>query len=239
MKKYYNKIALFMAIMQFWFLLSGNLPLFMISFTIGALWFAMTSKSHIRLNGLCVTTCELSDISYDTACNIKGGLKAAYWAKISDVDWAAIAANPLLFDTTTQKLLGYTMLGGAVFHKLTFDRKQGFYNFTYTSDTDVYAQLITMIFEGKSITNRNNLVKAVSCCNLLIHLIDNNCQERIVGIEWNGTSFEPQISKLKITRHLDASGQFGTDKARDELDLGGESLTAPLYANVGETNIPI
>ena len=220
-------------------LINGNIPIFMLSFAAGAVVAATKMKSRAYLNGLCVTSCALNDIAYDTSCSIKGGVKTLYWARYSEIDWAAMAASATQFDQTNQKILSYTMLGTAKFKKLTFDRKSGFYNFTFTSDADVYAILITLIFEGKSSGNRNAFAKAVGCCDIIAHIFDNNCLERVVGVEWNGTAFEPQISKLKVVRHLDASGQFGTDKARDELDLGGEALIAPLYAEVTEPNMPI
>lgn len=237
-----NKNTIFgwlLAIIQIFALATGNLPVFMCVFALGALYVAKGAKNIRHFNGLCVTSCELNDIAYDTSCSIKGGLKTVYWARYSEIDWVAMAASATNFDTTNQKILSYIMLGGAKFKKLTFDRKLSFYNFTFTSDADLYALLVTIIFEGKSSSNRNAFTKAIGCCDIVLHIFDNNCLERVAGVEWNGTSFEPQIKKLQIVRHLDASGQFGTDKGRDELDLGGESLTAPLFADVTEPNIPV
>ncbi len=232
-----------LAIIQILALAAGNLPVFMCVFALGALHMGKVAKNIRQFNALCVTTCALSDIAYDSSCSIKGGLRTVYWARYSDIDWPAILAPhapPALptFDVPTQTVLGYIMIGNAKFNKLTFDRKSSFYNFTFTSDAELYSILMTIIFEGKSAANRQAFTNAVSCCDIVAHIFDNNCKERIIGVEYNGTSFEPQITKLRITRHLDSSGQFGTDKARDELDLGGESLTTPLFANVGELNIP-
>lgn len=229
--RYFNIV---LAAIQLLLLVTGQWETFMLTFALGAL--TMKPNGHLMA---CATTCELDDISEDDDCNNRGGLKTVYWTKYDNINWATMATDPLKFNPTTQTILGFTMVASAVFTKLTFGRKQAFYNFTYTKDTDVYTQIITMIFNGKSVANRNALAKAVGCCKVIAAIYDNNCLSRVVGVEWNGDSFEPQITPLAITRHLDASGQFGTDKARDEIDLGGESLITPLYSTVLESAIPV
>lgn len=205
-----------------------------LSAPLGALMFGSSSTLTA-----CVTTCATADITSSDECNLRGGMKTVYWCQYADIDWATMAADPLQFSTANQEILGYTMVGGAVFNKLTFDRKQGTYSFTYTEDAGVYEQVITMIFEGKSRDIRNAFAGAVGCCKLICHIFDNNCLERVVGVEWDGSTFEPQVKTLRMTRHADESGEFGTSVARDEMDIGGESITPPLFASVGETNIPV
>lgn len=187
----------------------------------------------------CAVSCELGAISSSDDCNIRGGIKTAYWALYNEINWASMAVSGSNFDTSTQLIKDYIMVSTAKFKKLSFERKQGAYNFTYTKDSDVYTQLVTLIFEGKDNTVKNALTKAIGCCKIVFHIFDNNCIERILGVEWNGTTFDPQVVPLSITRHLDTSGEFGSSKARDEIDLGGESLMAPLYGTVGESNIPV
>lgn len=204
--------------------------------------FGLSALSAKRIPGVfsaCVSTCELAEISESDDCKIRGGIKTAYWAEYNDVDWGAMAGDATKFDTATETILGYTMTAGTKFKKLTFGRKNGFYDFTFTEDTDVYEQIITMIFEGKSNANRVAFKKSLNCCRIILHIFDNNCLERVVGVEWDGASFEPQIKTLRIGRHLDSSGQSGDSKARDEFDLTGESLFSPMFATVGEDNIPL
>ena len=122
---------------------------------------------------------------------------------------------------------------------LTFDKKQAFYDFNFSDDADVYEQIITIIFEGKSKANRNAFCRAIQACKLVLHIIDSNCLERVVGVEWNGTVFDVQTTGLKIGAHRDSSGQRGSSKARDEIDFIGESDCPPLFAEVGEANIPV
>jgi hypothetical protein len=214
---------------------TGNFGPFMLVFALSGL----TMKYQPGVFSACVSTCELTDITESDDCKIRGGIKTAYWTEYNSIDWEDMASDPLKFDTATETVLGYTMVGGAVFKKLTFGRKNGFYDFTFTEDTDVYEQLITMIFEGKSNANRLAFKKSLNCCRIVLHIFDNNCLERIVGVEWDGASFEPQVKTLRIGRHLDSSGQSGDSKSRDEFDLVGESLFAPLFSTVGETNIPL
>lgn len=231
MKNYIRNLFALVALVALFF---ANYPVAVTAFALSAL---MQRRSNILT--VCATSCEIDDITSSDDCNLRGGLKTAYWGQYSDVDWEAMAADPTAFDPDTQCVQSYIMNAGATFKKLTFDRKQGFYDFTYTSDTDLYEQVITMIFEGKSKENRNAFCKAVGCCKIILHLFDNNCQERIVGVEWDGVSFEPQVTSLRIGRHLDSSGQFGSTKARDEIDFTGESICTPLFAEVGQAAIPV
>lgn len=184
-------------------------------------------------------TCELDQILNPTTCNDRGGIRAAYWFKTTDVDWSAMAADPLQFDPATETILDYTMIGGAIMHKLTFERKEAFYEFTYTRDTDVYTILITMFFKAKDAARRYALQRAIACCNLGIHIYTNDGTQRVVAQDWNGDAFDDLLTGLYVTRHLDASGQLGTSKARDELDLGGEAFFAPLFADVLEADLPL
>lgn len=234
-----------LVILQLVALATGNIPLFMGTFIVGAVASAKYAKKS-QYAYACVTSCALTAISYDTSCSIRGGMKTVYWARYSDIDWTLMTSNidnagPTIvsFDSVTKQFKKWYMVSGKKFAKLSFERKQGFYNFTFTEDTDVYTQIITMIFEGKSNANKNAFASAIGCCDIIAIIVDNNCLSRVVGVEYNGSTFEKQLKALKITRHLDASGQFGTDKARDEIDLGGESLTGPSYSLIAEADIPV
>lgn len=209
------------------------------SFMLFGVLASLTASLNMAHLAACAVSCELTDITSSDDCNIRGGLKTVYWARYSEIDWAAIVASPTHWDGANQTLLQYIMVNSATFKKLTFERKQGSYDCTYTEDTDVYEIVVTMVFEGKSAAIRNAFAKAVGCCKIVLHIFDNNCLERVIGVEWDGNTFEPQVKTLRVTRHLDSSGSFGDSKARDELDLGGESLTPPIFATVEETNIPV
>ena len=184
-------------------------------------------------------TCSLEEILNPTICNDRGGIRAAYWFERDKVDWDAMLADPAQFDPVNHLILGYTMIGGAVMNKLTFERKQAFYDFTYTSDTDVYTLLITMFFKAKDSARRLKLQQAIACCDIGIHIYSNDGTQRVVGIDYNGDVIEQQLEALRVTRHLDSGGQLGTSKARDEMDLGGEAFFAPLFATVPEANLPL
>lgn len=184
-------------------------------------------------------TCSLDAITTSTDCKLRGGIRALYWTQYSNVDWATMVADPLQFDPTNQEVLDYTMVAAAVFTKVEFDRKNAFYDVTFTEDADVYAQLITMFFDGKDRARRNSLQAATLCCDIVAHVYDNNGTQRVFGVDYNGTSFDKQLTSLKVGRHLDSSGQLGQSKARDELDLSGEAFFAPLFADVDEASIPV
>lgn len=184
-------------------------------------------------------TCQLDEILNPATCNDRGGIRALYWFEADKVDWDAMAADPLQFDPATQTVLGYTMIGGATMNKLTFERKEAFYDFTFTRDADIYELLITLMFKAKDVARRNSLQSAIACCDVGLHIYTNDGTQRVVGIDWNGEMFDSIPEKLAVTRHLDSSGQLGSSRARDELDLGGESFFAPLFADVEESALPL
>ena len=184
-------------------------------------------------------TCALNNILNPAVCNDRGGIRVAYWFDVDTVDWVTMAGDPLQFDTSSQEILGYTMLGGAVMYKLTFEPKEAFYEFTYTDETDIYTLLVTMLFKSKDIARRNALQEAIACCNIGLHIYSYSGHQRVIGQDWNGVVMSNVPSQLRVSRHLDHSGQLGSSKARDELDLGGEGFFAPLFANIDETSLPL
>lgn len=186
-----------------------------------------------------LNVCTLGEILEQAGCNFRGGIRRLYWTESANIDWAAMLADPLQFDPTNQQILGYTMIGGAVFNKLEFERKDAFYDFTYTEESGVWTLNIPMIFRGKNLTQRNTLNLATLCCDIVAHIYDNSGIQRVVGIDYDGEVFDPIVSKLKVTRVLDSSGQLGQSDARDEMDLGGESFYSPLFANVPLADIPL
>lgn len=184
-------------------------------------------------------TCALEAIQNPAVCNDRGGIRKAYWFEFDKVDWDTMLADPLQFDTATHQILGYTMIGGAIFYELTFQRKSAFYDFTYTSEDDLYTILVQWIFKAKDNARRLALQQAISCCNLGLHIYSNDGTQRVIGPDYNGEVIDEMLEPLRVSRHLDSSGQLGTSKGRDELDLGGESFFAPLFADVAEADLPL
>lgn len=215
-------------------LATGNYQLAIITYGLGACCIKPTN-----ILGLYAVACNLGAITTNDDCGNKGGLADAYWTKYDSVNWASMASNVLNFNPTSLLILDYIMNGSDVFTRLEFKVEDSTYDFTFTEDTDSYDQLIKFVFEGKSNAQTTAFRKAVGCCKMIIHLIDVNGLERVVGVEWNGTAFIKQLKTLRMVRHLDTSGQLGQSRARDEMDLGGKSVRPPLYATVGASNIPV
>ena len=184
-------------------------------------------------------TCALDSIVNPTTCNERAGIKSLYWTTYESIDWTTMAATPAQFDQTNQTILDYAMVGGGVFTKVEFERKGAFYDFTYTQDQGFYENLISLLFRGKDITRRNSLQSAIACCNVVLHIYGNGGEQRVVGVDWDGVVFDNILEKMAVTRHLDSGGQLGTSKGRDELDIGGQSFFAPIWATVDETTIPL
>lgn len=188
---------------------------------------------------MALITCALDTITNPAVCNDRGGIRKAYWFEFDSVDWPTMLADPLQFDPANHQVLGYTMLGGATFHELTFERKSAFYDFTFTRDEDVYTILVQWIFKAKDNARRLALQNAIACCNLGLHIYGNDGTQRVIGPDYNGVVIDEMLEPLAVTRHLDSSGQLGTSRARDEMDLGGESFFAPLFASVDEGDLPL
>lgn len=183
--------------------------------------------------------CELGQINGSAKCPDRGGFYDAYWTENQSVDWDTMFGDPLLFNPTTGQILDYAMVGGATFNRLTFDLKTAFYDFTYTSETDLFNLLLTMNFKGQDNDRKNALMSALQCCDVIFHLFANDGTQRVVGKDYNGLGFRDLLTPLRITRLLDSSGQLSTSKARVEMDLGGEGFFAPLFSTMDVADIPL
>lgn len=184
-------------------------------------------------------TCGLDAINKLANCNDRGGFRTLYWFDVADVDWASMIADPTKFDTTNHLILGYTMLNSATMNKVEFEAKSAFFDFTYTSDTDLYSLLIQTMYRGSDNARALSFQKAISCCNIGVHIYANDGTQRVVAQDYNGVSIQDILEPLRVGRHLDSSGQLGTSRSRDELDLIGESFFRPLFATVAEADLPL
>lgn len=183
--------------------------------------------------------CALDEILDSGVCNERGGIRVAYWTEYNGVDWDTMLGDNTKFNATTGIILGYTMLGGAVFNKVDSLRKEARYQAEFTSDTDLYTTAVNFRFRGKSNTRKNSLQNAITCCAIVLHIYSNDGTQRVIGVDWNGATFNPYLEPLRISRHLDAGGQLSTSKAGDELDLSAESYNAPVFADVDEADLPL
>lgn len=159
-------------------------------------------------------TCALDVVSSNSECGNKSGIRVAYWAKRTDVDWDSMATDNTKFDTTTKEILGYIMNTGGAFKKVSPNKKTSFYDFTYTNDTEIWLQNIKMDFLGKDNDRKNKFDNSTACCDMVVHVYGTDGTQRVVGIQWNGTDFEEQTEPFKVTQILDTSGQRGSSKAR-------------------------
>lgn len=183
--------------------------------------------------------CALEEIINSTDCKKRAGIRAMYWTDKDNIDWAAMLADNTKFDATNQQILGYIMNTGKTFNKVTFNRESAFFDSTFTEDTDVYTHLAQFIFDGLNNARLLSLKKAAKCCNVYMHLYLNNGLQVCMGIDYDGLTVEDPLKKLTVTRHLMSSGQLGSSKARDEMDIGGTSFEAPITATVTATDIPV
>ena len=71
----------------------------------------------------CIIQSDLLNLTTNDDCNLKGGIKVGFWAKYSDIDWTATAANAAMWNGTTELIQGFTMIGGATWKKIDFNKK--------------------------------------------------------------------------------------------------------------------
>jgi hypothetical protein len=183
--------------------------------------------------------CALESLVNQLGCSKHKGVFEAYWTRRTNVDFTAMAADALKFDASNQQVLGYTMLNSATFAQIQFDKKSAFADFTYTDANGFYEIIFQAILKGKSFARRNSLQAAIQCCDILIHIYLNDNTQRVIGVEWNGVKFSEPVELVRVGRHLDGSGQIGGADARDELDLIGQQLYAPLFATVPIASLPL
>ena len=188
---------------------------------------------------MALITCELDNIQKIANCADRGGYRKLYWFRPSEVDWATMLADPLLFDPATHTILDYAMIGGAVFTEVEFEPKSSFYDFTFTKETDVYSLLVSWIHKGKDPVRRLALQKAINCCDIGVHIYANDGSQRVIAQDYNGETMVDLLDPLAVGRHLDSSGQLGSSRSRDEIDLTGEAFYAPLFATVAEADLPL
>lgn len=162
-----------------------------------------------------------------------------YWTEYANIDWPAMVGSATNFDEVNHEVLEYIMVGGATWNKVEFEKKQSFYEFTYTSEDDFYTLLLTLGFDGKSSQRRLALQKAIQCCEIVAHVFGYSGEQRVIGADYNGEVVESIVELNHVGRHLDRGGQLGTSRAGDELDLTGESFFAPMFAQVDESTIPL
>lgn len=186
--------------------------------------------------------CNLSNIGTNSAdCNLRGGILKARWANCTDIDWGATLADPTKFlpadANGVRRLAGLVMNAGKSFKGMNFQKKSASYTNTYTSDADVYAVEIRLLFEGRDAAKSKAISEAARCCCIVMIIVDANGEERLFGQEFDGTQFVDPIERLRITTHTDSSGVFGESKATDEIILTAEHLDAPLYGVSGAAGL--
>lgn len=176
----------------------------------------------------------LEGVTNDTNCGKKPGIKHIFAAERKLVDWDAMKANALNFDSTNFEVLSYIYKTGGQHVEITFDRNTGQFDSTYNPDDKAYETVVQAVLSGKGRDRTHALRKLVDCCDLTLHLYMSDGTERVVGPEYDFEDdvFIEPVDKLAVSRHLDSQGTRGGDDPRDEIDFSGQTDYAPLFANV-------
>ena len=182
----------------------------------------------------CIIDCGLSNITTGRSCNLKGGIKKAFWTLYDNVYWDAMTAAPN-FDPATQCILNFAMVDDAVWNSITFEREGSEYTQSYTSDNSSADINLNFLFNGKGKEFRNAVCKALGCCDIIIYTIGANCDYRLFGADWDGNAWNPYIKGLRITQWDDNSGTSGGDNPSDVINFGGTAECMAMYGEIDQS----
>lgn len=216
---------------------NGNFAPFITLFSASALAFSTSKPTSFAV---CVTPCGLGTptSNSDAACAAKGGVRRGYWAKYSDIDWAAMRASALHWDGATKTIKGFIFIGAAGFIPVPHDLKTGEANADFSRADGFYKQSIKVNFMGQSPANRKVFEDAIGCCNLVYVTISNACAIRVWGVDDDGSQFSQLLTPLTIDKNSDKSGTLGgSNTARNEIELTGESLASPMFYTSAESTL--
>lgn len=215
----------------------GNFAPFIALFSVSALAFSTPKASSFAV---CVTPCGLGTptSNSDAACAAKGGVRRGYWAKFSDIDWAAMRASALHWDNATKTIKGFIFLGAAEFTPVPHDLKTGEANADFSRADGFYKNSIKVNFMGQSPANRKVFEDAIGCCNLVYVTVSNACAIRVWGVDDDGSQFSQLLTPLTVDKNSDKSGTLGgSNTARNEIELMGESLVSPMFYTSDELTL--
>jgi len=178
-------------------------------------------------------SCAVNDISTDTTCSDRGGWSAIFLADQSTIDWTAMALGAN-YDDATFSVLNWIMLSGN-WAEITAVRKNGSLQSTYTVANDFYTvEMNNIILKGHTAARTIAIGQLIACCGLVMQYFDNNGIARVIGKEYINGAWVDAVDPVRIARHLESHGVFGSedDRARDELDFAGEHSFPMPYSSV-------
>lgn len=176
--------------------------------------------------------CSIQDLGTSSECNTRAGIKAIFLGEFNKFNRAAIAASmQATGDVLTEWNPNWYDSGNTPLAKWEFERQGAFYDQTYTSDTDQYEQLITIILNGKNATRVQRLQQAVLCCRMAGFVFYNTGAGRMIGFDYDGATLDLPLDALRVGRHLDTSGTLGDSAQRDEIDLTASNFNSTPYVD--------
>lgn len=180
----------------------------------------------------CDTPADLQEIIQNLLCD-RGGFWAAFWAKAADVNFESSG-----YDAETNVLSSWAMNGGGTFKRLYMDRETSQYVSTYNEEQGLYDSVITMNFKGKTKEQTQAISTGVNTCSLVLHVFNNDCTERIFGVEFDGEGLNVSINPLKIRTHVDQGGNLTGERSADNVTLGAKHGCAAIHGTVGIDAMP-
>jgi len=180
----------------------------------------------------CDSPAELSEIVQNLLCD-RGGFFAAFWAKASDIDTDATS-----YDEVENVVSNWAMSGGGLFHRVHMDRETAQYVSTYSEDSGLYDSIITMLLKGKTQEQTKQITAAIATCGLILHVYNNDCTQRVFGLEWDGEKLNFAVKPLSVQQHVDQGGNLTGERSSDQMTLNSKHLCAAPHATVPIESMP-
>ena len=172
-----------------------------------------------------------------------------YVAKYKDIDWSSMKDDPTKFDKANQEIKEFVMVSDSVggvatprkFVRFEPYQKDSIAKSTFALPDSVWSHLITLSFMGKSNMVKNIIQKMLKLCGFILVTFSDKCTSRTFGVDYNPDrdTFRPCEMPLRISRVEDDNGKRGSDNSsKDDFDITGKGLFAPLYNTIDEANMP-
>ena len=181
----------------------------------------------------CSSIPTLAGYASEGICDAGAGILRLWVANFSDVDWAASTI-------TAGVITAIAMVATKTFFEVQLnDSKNAFFNATYSEDSRLYEVLATFFLTGGTSGQLDFINSLFNKC-LVAYVKLGNCKFRMIGVDQDEDGIMLPPTPLKVSRHLDSSGQLGDgSSARNEFDLKAEQFGAPLFGTVTADNVPV
>lgn len=189
-----------------------------------------------------VLLCTLTPISAANCRNEGGaGIAEVYGISFSEID-------SVTWDSSNEEATAITLTGGATWTQYEPEPDTAFFNqdkqLVGQSNLN-FVQTLSMNFTNNNVATRQSLRELDSCCDLVFIIVDNQNQQRLMGIQPKYNSAGDTIIGSTSLRLETGAGSYntGADSAADEnvrtVTVAGNSPKEAPYTSVDVTALAL